>query len=288
MKETIAVLGLGAMGSRMATRLLDAGHSIRIFNRSVEAGVPLVARGAIQGQTPRQAVAGCDVVVCCVRDDDAARGVWLDDDTGALPVMQAGSIAVESSTLTPACARELALAARNRGVHFLDAPVVGSRPQAEAGQLAYLVGGEAKVLERVRPVLELMGAAVIHVGGNGSGAILKLVVNALLGIQVAAYAELLAMAAKTGLDPAAALPMLGSLPVCSPAAKGAASLIVAADHAPRFPIDLILKDLRYAEELAASVGARLPTTTAVRGVFERAQEEGDGGLNMTGVAKLFE
>jgi len=286
--KKIAVLGLGAMGSRMAARLIDAGHDVAVTNRTGARAAPFKEKGATVAATPRAAAEGREVVIACVRDDDAARAAWLDAETGALAALTAGAVAVESSTLTPACVRELAAAAEARGVAFLDAPVVGTRPQAEGGQLIYLVGGAEEALEGVRPVLEVLGGAIHHTGGTGTGALMKLAVNALFGIQVAAVAELLAMLGKAGIDPSAAMGILAAMPVISPAARGAAGLIVAGNHAPLFPIELVDKDLGYVQDAAAAAGAEVPTSAAVRAVFARARNAGHGELNITGVARLFE
>jgi len=286
--KKIAVLGLGAMGSRMAKRLVDAGYHVRVYNRSPAAAAPLVAEGAEQAPTPRDAVRGRDVVLGCVRDDEASRAIWLSDETGALAAMKAGSIVLESSTLTPAFVGELSAAAAKRSLTFLDAPVVGTRPHAEAGQLTFLVGGEGDALERVRPMLGALGSSIHHVGGSGTGATLKLLVNALFATQVAAMAELLALAQASELDPHATLEILGALPVTSAAAKGAGSLMLQQKHRPMFPVELVVKDLGYAEAMAHEATAEVPITSAVRQLFGRSQASGAGGLNLTAVARLFD
>jgi len=284
---SIAILGLGAMGSRMAMRLLEAGYALSVYNRTHAATEALVERGATAAATAREAARGCEVVLSCVRDDEAAAVVWLDPDTGALAGMGEGSIGIESSTITPACVARIAAAAGARGIPYLDAPVVGTRPQADAGALVHLVGGDPDAVAQVRPVLDVVGGAVHHVGPSGSGATMKLAVNALFALQVAAIAELSALAAKSGIDPDVTLEVLGALPVTSPAAKGAAALIRAGKHAPSFPIDLVEKDLGYAEAAAREARAEVPITAATRTVFARARASGDGGLNITGVARLY-
>jgi len=159
----ISVLGLGAMGARMAAHLIKAGHDVTVWNRTADAAKPLVAAGATQAQTPKEAAAGAAFVVAMVRDDDASRRVWLDPDNGALAGMSAGAVAIESSTLTPGWIRELGHAIAERGVALLEAPVSGSRVQADAGQLVYFVGGDDTTLARAEPVLKAMGSAVHHV-----------------------------------------------------------------------------------------------------------------------------
>ncbi len=283
----VAILGLGAMGSRMARKLLDAGHQVAVYNRSPERARALEAEGATVAATPRQAAERSEMVISMVTDDDASRAIWLEESTGAIHGLGEGTIAIESSTLTLAWVRRLAEALGSRGTDFLDAPVAGSRPQAEAGQLVYLVGGAPSAFERAKPLLEVMGAAIHHVGPLGQGMVLKLAVNSLFSLQVAAMAELLGLVRKAGIDENRAVEVLGQMPVTSPAAKGAAALIAARDFAPMFPIDLVEKDLRYLLESARSVEAEVPATAAVRELYARAINEGYGDNNIAGIARLF-
>ena len=153
---SVSILGLGAMGARMAHRLMHAGHPVTVYNRSPDRAAPLVEAGATSAETPREAAAASGVVVAMVTDDVASRAVWTGPD-GALAGLSSGAVAVESSTLTPGWVAELAGLAADRGAAFLDAPVAGSRPQAEAGALVYLVGGDAGALDRARPVLDATG-----------------------------------------------------------------------------------------------------------------------------------
>ena len=171
------------------------------------------------------------------------------------------------------------------GASFLDAPVVGSRPQADAGQLIHLVGGKAGTLDRAKPVLAVLGNAAFHVGPVGAGATLKLVVNALFGAQVALLGELLAVLRGSPCDLAAMTEALSSLPVTSQAAKGALALMLAEQDAPLFPIDLVEKDFSYV--LDQPQGGALPITTAVHDRFARAKAGGLAALNITAIARQY-
>ena len=279
----IAVLGTGAMGARIAQNLLNAQHSVVVYNRTAERVQPLVQRGATFAATPRAAAAGADIVISMVTDDRASRSVWLDADIGAVPALREGAIAIESSTLTVNWVKELAAVLHQRGVAFLDAPMVGSRPQAEASKLTYLVGGDA-TLARSQAVLSDAGAAQVYaVGAVGQGTAMKLAVNALFGIQVAALAEVLNVLARQGLPHDAALDCLGELPIMSPAAKLAAGLMRAKNHAPLFPIALVEKDFRYGVQSAQAVKAKTPITAAVGEVYRAAIAQGYANDNITGI-----
>ncbi|WP_420427638.1 NAD(P)-dependent oxidoreductase [Algiphilus sp.] len=282
-ESTVAVLGLGAMGSRLAQRLLDAGVAVHIWNRSAEACIPLSAAGARRFATPREAVMEAQIVISMLRDDAASRAVWMDSTTGAAQGLDSGAIAIESSTCSPDWVGELGSMVQARGAAFLDAPVLGSRPQAEAGQLIYLVGGDPEVLARATPILDLVSAQRLHVGGIGDGARVKLAANALFATQVAALAEWRRTLAGQGLDADAALQALTQTPVLSPAAIAATTLMRSGQHAPLFPIALLRKDLRYALHPQREA---LPLTAAVSGMYEQAARQGLDDLNLTAIACL--
>lgn len=282
----ITVLGLGAMGSRMAKRLIASGHLVTVWNRNSHASEGLRDRGASVASRPMDAVKDAEIVISMVFDDEASRSIWLDEQTGALRSLSSTALAIESSTLTPACVNELHNAMRERGIAFVDAPVAGSRAQADAGQLIYMVGGEPDAVDRASPVLRQMGCAVHHIGPVGSGAWLKLVVNALFGTQVAGMAEQLALLKAAGVDLERALTALKTMPVISGAAAGAATLMLARDFAPQAPIDLIAKDLSYALRSAQQTGTVLPITAAVVERFLAASAAGYGRDNVVAVARL--
>lgn len=286
--SNISVLGLGAMGSRMAANLMKAGHAVTVWNRRPDKAAQLVASGARLATTPRAAASGADVVIAMVRDDEASRAVWLDPANGALEAMRPDAMAVESSTLSVHWVRELGATAAKSGVAFLDAPVAGSRPQAEAGQLIYCVGGEASAFARAESLLKAMGGSVHHAGAVGSGAGVKLMVNALFGIQLAAMGELIGLAKKMGLDATKAVEILSSTPVCSPAAKLAAGAMLAGNFTPMFPIELVEKDFGYVVGVAARTQADVPISAAAHQVFADALARGYGEDNITGVAKVYQ
>ncbi len=275
----ITFLGLGAMGQRMARRLIDAGHDVTVWNRSPGAAASLAAAGAARSDTPHAASAGAEIVISMVTDDDASRAVWMGPD-GALAGLAPGALAVECSTLSPDWIAALATAMAERGVRFVDAPVAGSRPQAEAGQLIFLAGGTADDVARLETIAPAMGRAVLHAGPTGQGATLKMIVNALLAVQAGSMAELLRYSETRGLDPQRTLELLGDVPVMSPAASVLGAQILSGQHDPMFTIDLLVKDLGYLLRDAATA----PITTATRDAFEKAQAAGHGSAHISAVA----
>lgn len=282
----IAFLGLGAMGSRMARRLLDAGHHVTLWNRTAPDAADWA--GARIAASPRDAASGADMVITMVRDDAAAADVWLHPESGALVGMRSGAVAIDCSTVSTDWARTLHAACAAAAVDCLDAPVVGSRPQAEAGALLFLVGGAEATIGRAAPVLSAMGGAIHHSGAAASGAATKLLVNALFGIQVTAIAELLGLAAAQGLDLARIAAIIGETPVASPALKGAMGGMLSGSFAPMFPIELVAKDFALARDIGPRSGARMPMTDTAGIVFDDALAAGLGAENLTAVAKIYQ
>lgn len=275
----ISILGLGAMGRRMAERAVTAGHDVTVWSRSSSPRLD----GARSSPSADDAVAECDVAFSMVTDDAASKAVWLDE--GALDALPSTAVGIESSTVSRSWSLELAEAASARGTAFLDAPVLGSRPQAEAGQLIFLVGGEAAHLAQVRPVLEDFGGAVYHVGDAGAGASAKLVANGLFGIQVAALGELIGAADSWSEDAARIIEILSQTPVVSPAAAAAAQGMLSGRFPAAFPIDLVAKDFSL---LTADLDAdSAPIARATRDVYRSARDRGFGQHNITGVVQLY-
>lgn len=283
----IAFLGLGAMGERMARSLSRAGYELALFNRSAGRAIALTSLGARCFDTPRDAATEGDIVISMLTDDNASRAVWLDEGHGALNGIKEGNICVEMGTVTPAWARELAARVHAAGAAFIDAPVVGSRPQAESGQLVILAGGDRQVVDQVEHVFSAMATATHYMGPTGAGATSKLLVNFLFATQVAAMAELLALSRSCGTEDAVIACLLGALPVTSPAAAGALKMMMAGTYAPMFPIDLVIKDLRYFDALAIGARATAPVGAAIRGLYEKASAAGFGGDNIHGVVQAY-
>jgi 3-hydroxyisobutyrate dehydrogenase len=286
--KNVAFLGLGAMGSRMARRLAQAPNiKLTVWNRSAAASEAFGDTRVRIARTPAEAAHDADVVISMVTDDSAARSVWLAEETGALAAMKPTAIAIEASTVSPAWIRELDTAATSRNVDLIDAPVAGSRPQAEAGQLIFMVGGNAAAIDRVRDVLAPMASAVHVVGETGQGATLKLAVNTLFAAQLQSVAELLGFLAKNGIEPTRAAELLAQFPVTSAPAAGAAKLMASQADVRLFTVDLLEKDLGYAIDAANKAGSALPGAARTRETFQAAKSRGWGSENFSSIARLF-
>lgn len=284
-KTTVALLGLGTMGSGMARNLLQAGFPLTVYNRTQAKGDPLRAAGASIAATPADAARGAALVLSMLSDDDASRAAWL-GDRGALRAMQTNAIAIECSTVSPAWIAELDRAARAQGVRLIDAPVTGSRTQADAGQLNFLAGGDPAAIEAARPVLEAMSKKIYVLGPIGSGAQLKLINNFLCGVQVASFAEALGWIERNGLDRDLAIEFLKSGAPGSPLFAAMGDRMTRRTYEVNFLLRLMDKDLRYAQTAAAAFGIALNTAAAAESLFQQAQREGHAEQDMSAVAEV--
>lgn len=285
----IAMLGTGAMGSRVARNFLKAGFDVTVYNRTPERARALAADGAKLAATPKEAAENADFVFSMVRDTEASREVWLADETGAIHGLREENVAIESSTVTPGWVRELSAAiAAHTSAAFLDAPVLGTRPQADAAALIYLVAGDEQVLEKTREVLQKTSGAIHRIGTEaGAATALKLMVNAQYGVQVAIWAETLTVLEKSGIAEEAAVEILNTLPTTSAALQIGGKLMAAKNYAAMFPIELVEKDFGYALEFAANLGLDTPTIAAVRHVYAEARAQGYGDDNIIGIKQLY-
>ena len=282
-KPRVAILGLGLMGSGMAGRVLTAGFPLAVYNRNPEKTAPFAKAGAYVARTPRDAAARADVIISMVADDNASRAVWLDKESGALAATAPGTWLVESSTVTVAWIHELAAAAMQKECELLDAPVTGSKPQAAAGELLFLVGGSAEALATVRPVLAVMSRDIVHLGPTGSGATLKLINNFLCGVQAASVAEAMSLLTASGLDREKSVSVLATGAPGSPLLKVITSRAAANDFTPNFILRLMAKDLTYAREEGQRHGITMNTATSAITDFEKAIAAGYGEKDFSAV-----
>lgn len=272
----VAFCGLGAMGLPMAARVLSAGHDLTVWNRSPGRAGDLLAQGATEAQSPADAAAGAEVVVTMLADPAAVDAVV----SAVGETIDAGATLVEMSTIGPDALRSLA-ARLPDGVDILDAPVLGSVPQATEGTLKIFVGGDAAVLARCRPVLDAMGTPR-HLGPLGSGASMKLVANSILGALMGGLAEALALADAFALEEGAVLDILAESPI-GVTVKSKRALIESGEYPANFKLALAAKDLRLVTEAAEAAGVELRLAAAARAWLERAAERGLGDLDYSAV-----
>ncbi len=285
--QRVAVLGLGIIGSGIARNLLHAGFPLAVYNRSRARAEQLGAMGARVAQTPRDAAGDADVVIAAVANDEASEAVWLGED-GALVAAAPQATLVECSTLSTIWVGRLATAAQARDVAFLDAPVLGSKEAAQAGELRLLVGGDPAVLERVRDVLAAFSAEVHHLGPNGAGAQMKLINNAMVAAQIVALAEGLVIAEQAGLHLDQVVQLLSNGAPGSPAVRGRAARMAAHDYEDvHFALRWMHKDAGYGIAEGARHSVPMPAVAAAREVLQLAISRGLGDLDFGGVIKRY-
>ncbi|MBI3804653.1 MAG: NAD(P)-dependent oxidoreductase [Nitrospirae bacterium] len=286
MKDRLGLIGLGRMGTAMATRLIAAGYPLKVYNRTWEKSRPLEEKGAIVAGSPRELAAASEVVLSSLADDAAVEAVMYGPE-GALTGARPGTIFVEMSTVSPKTSRRLFEAAREKESPLLDAAVSGSTPQAEEGSLVILVGGPAETYEYCRPIFDVLGKKHFHMGESGSGSMMKLVVNTLLGVGMQAVAEAMALGEKCGLEKEALIDVLKETAVISPGHKMKLENARRGEYPATFPIRLMEKDFRLILNQAAACGISMPTTAVAEQlcIAERAKGAED---DYSAVIRLME
>jgi 3-hydroxyisobutyrate dehydrogenase len=284
----IGFIGLGKMGLGMAGRLLAAGHSLHLFNRTASKAAPLVERGAGLYASAAAACQNADVVIVMVADDQASREVWLGRDGVLARPPKPGALAIECSTLSYDWVAELALAARARGFQYIDAPVTGLPDTAAAGDLTLLVGAEAAELEAARPILAAFSKRTIHFGAVGTGTAYKLIVNLLGAVQIASAAESMALAERAGLDLDVVATALASGQAASPQVIRNTRRMVEgdSDRSVIFTPRLRLKDVDYALRLANKLSLGTPFGSLAADAFRELCNMGRGEENESHVIEV--
>jgi 3-hydroxyisobutyrate dehydrogenase-like beta-hydroxyacid dehydrogenase len=274
---TLGFVGLGAMGSRLAGRLLGAGHTVTGYNRTPDKARALQSAGLKVVATPREAAAGASAVFSMVTDDAALRAVALGPD-GVVAGLERGAVLVEMSTVSPAVTRAIGEAVAARGAAMLDAPVSGSTISVERGEASIAVGGDPAALERVRPWLAVMGpGGITHVGALGLAKTMKIATNLGLAVQILAFSEAVLLAEKAGIPRATAVEALLKSVVASPMLRYRGPFVVGG--MPReawFSVGMMQKDLQLALDHGHAGGVTLPTTALAQQWLSMARGTGLG------------
>jgi 3-hydroxyisobutyrate dehydrogenase-like beta-hydroxyacid dehydrogenase len=279
----IGFVGLGHMGGNMAARYLAAGYTVYGEAKTRDLHKQLVDDGLRWCQTPREVAEAADIVLTSLPDDATLEDVASGPD-GILAGLDAGTIWVDLSTVSPSTSRRVAKRVRERGAVMLDAPVSGSVPQVQSGTLTIMVGGDEQAYERVEPVLRELGTPT-RIGDNGQGLILKLAINISLAVQMLALSEGLLMAERDGVDRALALEVMTASPIGSPMLKARTPLLLDLPDDAWFDVGLMHKDIRLALEAAGQLNVPLPSARAADEALTRATEL---GYEHRDIAALFE
>lgn len=289
----IAFIGLGNMGNPMARNLLKAGHTLTVFDIAAALVEKLTALGCASATTAAASVRDADLVITMLPSSPHVRAVYLGSD-GILAHAKQGALLIDSSTIDPHTAREVAAAAKAKGIQMVDAPVSGGTGGAEAGTLTFMVGGEAADFERAKPVLAAMGKNIVHCGGSGNGQVAKICNNMMLAIEMIATAEGMSLAARLGMDPKVFAgiantssgrcwssdtynPYPGVIDT-APAARG---------YTGGFGSDLMLKDLTLVTEAAKAAKQPVMLGAAAQQLYQMHSANGNGQLDFSSIIKLY-
>src|SRR5438128_10837217 len=287
MAQRIGFAGLGLMGSRMARQFLDKGFPLTVWNRTPEKARPLVDRGAKLARTPRELAETSDVVVSCVADPNAVSRLVFAED-GVRPAARPGFAYIETSTISPGLMKRVAEVLEAKGAEVLEAPVTGSKTGADKGTLLLMVGGKKEVLDKLMPVLMVMGTKAVHCGPIGHGSVVKLAGNTLITYMLEGFCECLVMAKKAGVDPDKMLEVVMASGFASPYYTFKAAAVAKRDFEQHFSVDLLVKDQTLMLEEAASLKVPMPGLAVLREMFQAARAQGWGQEDIAAVYKVIE
>jgi 2-hydroxy-3-oxopropionate reductase len=286
MKPTVGLIGLGLMGKPMANNLLKSGFPLVVWNRTAARAQDLVNEGAKLGESPRETAKLADVLITIVSDPPALDEV-LWGANGAMEGLRRGSVYIDSSTISPDLARRAAGACAERGVDFLDAPVTGGDWGAKKGELVFMIGGKAEVLERVKPVLEVLGKKFFLLGPNGAGQTVKLAMNLILALEVEALAEALALAKSAGVAGERLIEVMQSSMARAGVLDVKAPNMLTNEYPPSFPLRLMHKDMRLALELARQKGLDLPAAAASYATYSAVKDASKDDADYSAIARYW-
>jgi 3-hydroxyisobutyrate dehydrogenase-like beta-hydroxyacid dehydrogenase len=287
MIRTISYLGLGTMGSGMASNLLKAGYKLTVWNRNAEKCEPFAREGARVAKTPADAVRDADLIMYSLSNDQAVEEVVF-GPKGILSGSKEGQIAIDMSTVLPATSLRELEAYTKRGVDFLDAPVFGSKSESAQAKLWIMAAGNKAIFERVKPVLERLGQTVHYFGKNGNAAAMKLVGNLIVALELEALSEGLVLAQKAGLDLNTVMEVVNVADFRSPLLVGNGQNILKRDFSPSFALKLMLKDAGLIEKFGEELQSPMPGLRVIKKNLASAVALGFGEENASAVIKALE
>lgn len=278
----VGFIGTGIMGSRMANNLLLNGYEIIIFNRTQDKATALIKNGALWADTPGVVAKQVEIIFTMLANPEAVMNAALGED-GFLDNLAPNTLWVDCSTVHSSFSRQMAKEAQTKQVRFLDAPVAGSKNQAEKAELVFMVGGDATDVKTCQPLFETMGSRFIHVGENGMGTSLKLVINLLLGTSMAAFAEALILGQALGISEEMLLKVLLGGAVAAPFLSTKKEKLEQEDYAAEFPLQWMQKDLHMVAIAANEVGVAIPLTSNVKELYRLAMQQGLGEQDFSAI-----
>jgi 2-hydroxy-3-oxopropionate reductase len=287
-EQTVGFIGLGIMGRPMALNLARAGYPLVVHNRTREKAEQFVAgAGGDPADSPREVASRCDIVITMLPDSPDVEQVYLGQD-GVIAGARAGQLLIDMSSVAPAVARMVFDAAHEVGADALDAPVSGGDVGARDGTLSIMVGGTDAAFERARPLFDVLGKTVVHLGEAGAGQTAKACNQILVAVTIEAVSEALVLASKAGVDPERLLDVLSGGLAGNRVMEVRRRNFLEHDFTPGFKLALHHKDLGIALRTARELGVYVPTTAIVDQMLAALEATGDGGLDHSALLKVIE
>jgi 3-hydroxyisobutyrate dehydrogenase/glyoxylate/succinic semialdehyde reductase len=278
----VGFIGMGIMGSRMARNLLSEGYRLTIYNRTPDKASHLLKAGAKWAETPADLAKKIDILFTMLSTPEVVQRLATGQN-GFIEAMPEDSLWVDCSTVNPGFSRKMASLASKRAVHFLEAPVAGTKGPAKSGELMFFVGGNAQDLDRCRPLLECMGKKMLFLGDHGQAAGMKMLFNLMLGSAMAAYSEALVLGEALGFTKEKIAEVVLSGPVAAPFLKLKQPLIENGEFDAHFPLCWMRKDLHLATQTAYENGVALPALNAIKEIYAVAEKKGLGESDFSSI-----
>jgi len=283
----IGLIGLGIMGKPMAKNILKAGHDLMVYDFNASSVDEVVNAGAKKVANYAEIGANCDTILTMLPDSPQVKEVALGEG-GLVESIKDGTVFIDMSSINPIASKEISEALAKKGVKMLDAPVSGGEPKAIDGTLSFMVGGEKNIFDKYKPLLETMGASVVHCGEIGAGNVTKLANQVVVALNIAAVSEAFMLARKAGVDPNVVFEAIKGGLAGSTVMNAKAPMVLAKNFAPGFKVDLHIKDLNNALSTGHTVGAPLPLTAFAMEMMQNLRADGFGQNDHSALAKYYE
>jgi len=287
MNKKVGIIGLGIMGMPMARNLIKAGFEVTAYNRTLSKVDQLATEGAVKAASPKEVAQNNPVIITMVSDTPDVENVILGEN-GVIEGIQRDAVVIDMSTISPQATRKIAARLKEKQAHMLDAPVSGGEGGAIAGTLSIMVGGDAAILERCRPVLAAMGKTITYIGANGMGQTTKLMNQILVAGNLNAVCEALVFAQKQGVDLNKAIEAVKGGAAGSWQLANLGPRMIKRDFQPGFMVDLLQKDLRLVMEGSDLNKIPLPATALIHQLFDSLEAAGDGKCGTQALVKVVE
>jgi 2-hydroxy-3-oxopropionate reductase len=282
----IGFIGLGIMGRPMAKNLINAGYKLIVYDKAAKFD-DLAALGAESAVSNKDLAARSDIIITMLPNSPHVKEAVLGSG-GVIEGVKAGTILIDMSSIAPAASQEIAAALKAKGVHFLDAPVSGGEPKAIDGSLAIMAGGDKKIFDTVRPILEKMGSSVVLVGDVGAGNVTKLANQIIVALNIAAVSEAFVLAAKAGVNPQSVFDAIKGGLAGSTVMNAKVPMILDGNFKPGFRIELHIKDLQNALDTAHNLGVPVPLTAEVMEILQGLRVDGYATNDHSAIVRHYE